>query len=244
MQYNFRNRFLVVIIDANVYVSKYEKYNLDPPVLSFQAKLFSIGKSKVCPMTEFSDAGDKIDFDGNILLLESEDNEYVYVPGLESFKFRPDDEILDYISLTGNNKILSAIIIGEKYIYFIYNRYKFIENDKIEEGTLLNTTNGSLDPFDYHLEKCGVDSFKTSEHTQIHTCWAGFEEDEDEVLVDENEDLIETIYTNGNNEVVNIFNQKCVTYLERDVVYAFRQCGHHCICEQCYQNKTDIDISK
>ena len=33
------------------------------------------------------------------------------------------------------------IIIGEKYPYFIYNRYKFIGNVKIEEGSLLYRTN-------------------------------------------------------------------------------------------------------
>ena len=61
---------------------------------------------------------------------------------------------------------------------------------------------------------------------------------------EENEDLIETNYCNGNNEVVKIFNQKCVICLERDSSYAFRQCGHQCICEQSYQNKGDIDILK
>ena len=43
-----------------------------------------------------------------------------------------------------------AIILGEKYTYFLYHRYKLIENGKIEEGTLLNATN-SLDPFYYHI---------------------------------------------------------------------------------------------
>ena len=62
--------------------------------------------------------------------------------------------------------------------------------------------------------------------------------------VEEDGDLIETSYTNGNNEVVKIFNQKCVICLERDSDYAFRQCGHQCICEQCYQNKGDIDFLK
>ena len=139
---------------------------------------------------------------------------------------------------------------GGKYTSFLSSHYKFIENDKIEEGTFLNATNNSVDPFDYHLEKCGVDSSETLEHIQIHTCWPGFgehEENEDDYLVEEdgeNEDLIETNYCNGNNEVVKIFSQKCVICLERDSIYAFRQCGHQCICEQCYQNKSDIDILK
>ena len=71
------------------------------------------------------------------------------------------------------------------------------------------------------------------EHTRIHTCWPGFEEDEeieDDVLDDENEYMIETNYCNGNIEVVKIFNEKFVIYNERDSVYAFRQRGYWCIC--------------
>ena len=49
-----------------------------------------------------------------------------------------------------------AIILVEKDTYFIAHHYKFIENHKIEECTLLI----SPDPIVYHIEKCGVDSFK------------------------------------------------------------------------------------
>ena len=62
--------------------------------------------------------------------------------------------------------------------------------------------------------------------------------------VEEDGDLTETSYTNGNNEVFKIFNQKRVICLERDSIYAFRQCGHQCFCEQCHQNKDEIDILK
>ena len=146
----------------------------------------------------------------------------------------------------GNNMIPYPIIIAEKYTYFIYNRYKFIENDKIEEDTLLNTINGSLDPFDYHVEKCGIDSFKKLERSLIHTCWPGVgEEDEDEENGDEEDvNIHELEYTDGSNEVVKIFNHKCVICLERDSDYTFKQCGLQCICEECYQNKGDIDILK
>ena len=121
-------------------------------------------------MTEFSGANDSSGFDGNTLLLEFENNEYVYISGLEIIKFKTEDKIIDYISPMDNNMIPYAYAIGEKYIYFIYHRYKFIESGKIEEGTLLNGTDGSLDPYDYHVEKCGVDSFKKLEHSLIHTC--------------------------------------------------------------------------
>ena len=170
-------------------------------------------------MTVFSGAADNSsDFEGDSLLLEVEDRKYVYISGLEITEFETSDKVIDCISLIGNNMVAYAITLGEKYTYFLYDRYKFFENDKIEEGTLINATNTSLDPYDYHVEKCGLDSFEKLEHNLIHTCWPGHGEDienedgflvvEDEVA--ENEDLIETQYLNGNNEVVKIFNQKCV----------------------------------
>ena len=200
-------------------------------------------------MTQFSEANDSSDFDGNTLLIEVEDNEYVYISGLEITKFKTDDKIIEYISLMGNNMIPYAIMIGERYTYFLYHRYKFIANDKIEEGALLKRTNDSLDPFDYHLEKCGIDSFKKLERSLIHSFWLGHGEDDN--LVENNEDNIqedvnihELEYTDGSNEIVKVFNQKCVICLERDSKYIFKQCGHRCICEQCFQNKGDIDILK
>ena len=45
------------------------------------------------------------------------------------------------------------------------------------------------------------------------------EDDSDvEDVVEENEDLIETIYTNGNNEMVEMFSQKCDICSEREIV--------------------------
>ena len=113
----------------------------------------------------------------------------------------------------------------------------------------MNATYSSLDPYDYHVEKCGLDLFKKLEHGLIHTCWPGHGEDEDDIsdvenAVAEDEDMIETHYLIGNNEVVKIFNQKCVVCLERDSIYAFRQCGHQYVCQDCYDNKGDIDILK
>ena len=107
-------------------------------------------------------------------------------------------------------------------------------------------------PIDYHLNKCGKEVFKTIEADRIHTFWPGvgeYIENEDNISdvedeVEEGGDLIETQKINGNKEVVKIFNQKCVICYENDSVYTFRQCGHQCICEQCYQNKGDFDILK
>ena len=136
MHYNYRSSYLVIIIDSFVYVYKNKICKFDSPLFSFQAKNIFIGKSKVCPMTEFSGAVDNSSrFDGNTLLLECEGNEYVYISGLEISKFNAGDKTIDYISLMGNNMTPYAIMVGERYTYFLYHRYKFIENDKIEEGT-------------------------------------------------------------------------------------------------------------
>ena len=245
MRYYFENKYLVVIVDSIVYVYKNKICEFDPPLFKFQAKNVFIGKSKVCPMTEFSgSANNSSEFDGNTLLVECENNEYVYISGLEITKLKIDDKIIDYISLTGNNMTPHAIMIGEKHTYFLHHHYKFIENDKILEGTLLNASRSSLDPNDYHIGRCGVDSFTKLDHSLIHTLWPDHGEDQDQNENIEDEVLIEPSYTNGKNDVVEIFNQKCVICFERDSVYAFRQCGHQCICEQCYENKGDIDIIK
>ena len=254
MHYNFENKYLVVLIDSIVNVYKNKICKFDPPLFTFEAKSVFIGKSKVCSTTEFSGARDKNEFDGNTLLIECEDNEYAYISGLELTKFNTDDKIIDYISLMGSNMIPYAIMIGERYTYFLYHRYKFIENDKIEEGTLLNVTNISLDPYDYHLEKCGIDSFKKLERNLIHSFWSDHGEDtenENDDLIEQNEDNIqedvnlhELEYINGDNKIVKVFNQKCVICFEGDSEYIFKQCGHQCICEQCYPNKGDIDILK
>ena len=87
------------------------------------------------------------------------------------------------------------------------------------------------------------------EHSQEHTYYPhtgeGIEdEDGEDVLVEENEYLIETIYCNGTNEVVKKFNQNCVICYERDSVYSIRKCSHQCFCEPCYQKKGYNDISK
>ena len=75
-----KKKYLVVIIDSIVYVYKKKICKFDPPLFSFQAKNVFIGKSKVCPMTEFSGAANNSsEFDGNTLLLECENNEYIYI---------------------------------------------------------------------------------------------------------------------------------------------------------------------
>ena len=64
-------------------------------------------------MTKFSGADDSSGFDVNTILLQCEDNEYLYISGFEIFKFKSDDEIIDYISLMGKCMCPYFIATGE-----------------------------------------------------------------------------------------------------------------------------------
>ena len=66
----------------------------------------------------------------------------------------------------------------------------------------MNATNDSSDPSYYHLGECGVDYFKTLEHSEFHNCYPHEEDEENEDgdLVEEDEeseDLTEANYCNG-----------------------------------------------
>ena len=138
----------------------------------------------------------------------------------------------------------------------ITNSLKIIKY-KIEEGTSLNSTNNSLDPFDYHLAKRGDGAFKTMESNQIHSFFGNEEadeaDDEEDIRgaqrelddwVEEQRNFDKPAYCDGSNEVVKIFNQKYFSFFENPSVYAFRHCGNQCICEKCYENKGDLDLLK
>ena len=50
--------------------------------------------------------------------------------------------------------------LGSRYTYFMLTYYNFFKSDKVEEVTLLNSSNDSLDPYDYHFSKKELDCFK------------------------------------------------------------------------------------
>ena len=61
--------------------------------------------------------------------------------------------------------------------------------------------------------------------------------DEDEAEDEAEDEETKFIFYNGNNELVKIFmEEKCCVCLEDDAIYAFRNCGHLSVCENCYKN--------
>jgi hypothetical protein len=98
-----------VVIDANL-VKIYKQIDHDDkiiyssePVLVFEPKKTFIGKSPINEWTKFSGGYGK-EFDGNTILLQIDDDEYIYI-GSEIFSFDTKSEIVDYVSIVGNNDV-------------------------------------------------------------------------------------------------------------------------------------------
>ena len=109
----------------------------------------------------------------------SDDNEHTHISGFEKTKITTEDEIIDIISLMGNNKIPTAIAVGEKYTHFISDLYKFNEINKIEEGALLSSTNEDVDSYDYHVLKGGDNIFSEMRVEIIHSFYKNDDKDEE-----------------------------------------------------------------
>ena len=108
-------------------------------------------------MSEISGVWGSSNFEGNTILVGSVHfgyNKYVFFSVFQINKLSTVDKIIDFITLMGNNMNPCATAVGEKYTYFLSDHYNIIQNIRIDEGTQLNSTKDSLNPFDYHLAKC------------------------------------------------------------------------------------------
>ena len=99
-----------------------------------------------------------------------------------------------------------------------------------------------MDAYNYHLSKNGLACFKKLlECNRIHSSWLSMESGDMEEIIQEDIEvdfnIHESGYTDGSNEVVKVFNQKCFICLERDSDYILKQGGHQCICEEGYEKK-------
>ena len=92
---------------------------------------------------------------------------------------------------------------------------------------LLNSSNDSLDPYDYHLSKNGMDCFeKLLECNRIHSSSLNMEcgdmeeiiEEYNEEDVEEHDNIHELEYADESNEVVKNFNQNVLYALNVIVI--------------------------
>ena len=58
-------------------------------------------------------------YHGNSILLKLKEKEYLYISGVEMYKFRTKDHILVYYSEVGRNYVPYPVAVGEKYIYLL-----------------------------------------------------------------------------------------------------------------------------
>ena len=69
----------------------------------------------------------------------------------------------------GNNLTPYSIGIRKENVYFLTPHFIFIERDKIDNDELLNTNKNSVDPYDYHVSRCGKLSFQRICKYKIHS---------------------------------------------------------------------------
>ena len=74
-----------------------------------------VGERRMRILTEMTEASDCFDLDGNSILVESDDNEHIFISGFEVNNFTTDDKDIDFISLMGNNLVSTVIANGKKY---------------------------------------------------------------------------------------------------------------------------------
>ena len=106
-----------------------------------------------------SGAFDKSVFDGNtVLLTMSEEfgrHRYVNIGGDMIGSYLTNDNIYKYISSLGNNLTPCSTAIGEENIYVLTPYFIFIKSEKTNDIELLKANKSSVDPFYYHVSKCG-----------------------------------------------------------------------------------------
>ena len=179
--------------------------------------------------------------------------------------FETEDKIIKFISNVLNNQVPYAYCYGKRNIYYLSDLYVYIPYESIQNENIrkrISEMNESYEPYDFLYNSNIGERIKIKSLTLI----APRDENDNieryfEIQVDDvneyqdndvneyqNEidevgmyirtnEIDENVIYNGTNKMVKIFNQKCVICLENDSVYAFRNCGHMCLCENCFDSK-------
>lgn len=146
-------RPLKCVIDKDtIYVHKQNDHESDEvvydkkPSLIFHPKEIYIGKSPLNKMTEFS-GGYGPEFDGNTILLDMGNNEYIFI-GSEIWSFDAVDKITKYISPVGNNDVPYPYAIDKSgNIYLIVDNVIIMHRDDIAEQM-----DQYDNPYDYYYD--------------------------------------------------------------------------------------------
>ena len=174
----------VLPIDQLVSIYEYETCRFKETFLSFQPQNVFLEKSRVRQMSEGSGALNTRDYDGKFFLklfsapeynsldiTISECNkycfgettqrklQYTFLSEYEIVRFTTEDKTIDFISNKNFKRVDFVATVGERHTLFLSDHYNYIENEGIEEETLINSINKSFDPYDYDVINCGENAF-------------------------------------------------------------------------------------
>ena len=91
----------------------------------------------------------------------------MFVSGFECINFSTVDKIMGFISHVRYNMMSTAIAIGAKYENFLSDRYEFVRNEKVEEGTIKNSANDIVDLYDHHVLNCSEHLFRDLDYEKF-----------------------------------------------------------------------------
>ena len=145
------------------------------------------------------------------------------------YTFQTEDKIVKFTYNVGNNQVPYACAYGERNIYYLSDQFVYIPYESILNEKRISEMDESYEPYEF--------LYNTSTGIELKSLTLIATRFSDDEFEDLDEDLDEDVIYNGTNEIVKIFNQKCVICLENDSIYAFRNCGHLWLCENCFDSK-------
>lgn len=116
----------------------------EKPALIFQPKRILVGKSPLNKMTEFS-GGYGPDFDGNTILLDMGNGEYIYI-GDQIWSFDTKYKIVKYISPVGNNDVPYPFAIDDSNNIYLISYNVII----MHRGDIAKLLEKYDNPYDYY----------------------------------------------------------------------------------------------
>lgn len=176
-----------------VKVSEYKEHETYNIIHNFEFINIFVGWSPLIPMTEFS-RGYGPDFDGNSILLETDENEYIFI-GHKIIKFKSKSKIREFVSPVGNNDVPYPYAIDEENNYYL-----------ILEEVIYKKTESVEDPYNEYYSQKKMTGFQNIVQIKIgdshyNYTYNPFPENNYDRLVNWNEGPIKKVMSNDTEEI-------------------------------------------
>ena len=154
--------------NTNTNTNNFDEYNIKILPFSIAKKIF-IGKSLKNSMTDFS-LGYGPEFDGNSILVELNDNEYMFI-GSKIYYFTSLTPIITFVSSVGNNDVPYPYAIDTNNNYYFFLDYAILKNViTLEENVITleeNVITLEENPYSYYYKK--INEIRESENINYMT---------------------------------------------------------------------------